>query len=268
MEVTAFYHKSITYRAIKAFKKQVAHWLGVIGFIGYMLLFVLKEIFSFNLKKNTIIEQAARFGVDSLPITLSIVGMTAAIISLQVATEMVKQGAGSYVGALVTVVMVREIGPIMAGFAVISMVGSSMAAEIGTMQVTEQIDAMKVLKVDPIRYLIAPRVLAGFIIMPFVVIFASLIGIIGGGISANITSDISALNYVSSVKSGLWEKDLWVCILKSAIFGGIIAHISSTIGYMTKGGAKDVGESTTRAVVWSFIAIVIIDYIIALMFFS
>jgi phospholipid/cholesterol/gamma-HCH transport system permease protein len=259
---------TITYKFVYQFYLETLEWLDTIGYIGINLYYCIKLIVNRKIDIKATIKQASRFGVDSLPLSLSIVGIAGMIISLQVAQEMVKQGAGDYVGTLVAMAMIREIGPIMASFAVISMVGSSMAAEVASMKVTEQIDAMKSLKVDPIEYLIVPRPLAGFIIMPFFVILANTVGFLGGMISSHLISGLSILSYTESVWRGLNETDIFVSILKGCIFGGIISLMSTSIGYKTEGGAKDVGIATTKAVVWSFTSIVILDYIISLMFFK
>ena len=189
---------------------------------------VLKFIFKRDFNMPALLEQCSRFGVSSLPITLSIVGMTAIIVSMQVAGEMVKQGAGNYVGMLVAILIIREAGIIMSGFAIISMIGSSIASEIATMRVTEQIDAIQVLKVNPIRYLFVPRVLSGTLMMPPVLVIASLVGIIGGGVAAHLASGLSYRAYFESVWTGLFMKDINVAILKSIVFTAPIAAASST----------------------------------------
>jgi len=262
------FEETLTYKFLNYTLKQTSDWFETVGEIGINFIHAIKFIFTGNINVKATIEQSSRFGVDSLPITLLMVGVSGMIIALQLAYEMVKQGAGNYVGALLTLIIIREIGPIMGSFAVISMVGSSMAAEIGTMKVTEQVDAIKVLGVNPVCYLIVPRILAGFLIMPFVIILANTVGIIGGFIASNLVAGVSALNYIDSVWRGLAQKDIFVSILKAGIFGGIIALISSSIGYKTEGGAKDVGASTTKAVVWSFVAVVFADYIISMIFFN
>ena len=210
-----------------------------------------------------IMAQSARFGISSLPITLSIVGMTTIIVAMQVAGEMVKQGAGNYVGMLVAILTVREESVIMAGFAIISMIGSSLASEIATMKVTEQVDAIKVLKVNPVHYLFTPRIIAGFIMMPLVVLVASFFGILCGALASNIVSGLSYKAYFDSVWFGLNMHDLNVCIAKAFAFGFTISLISCSCGIMAKDGAKGVGIATTKAVVWSFVAIVILDMIFA-----
>ena len=193
--------------------------------------------------------------------------MTSIIVAMQVAEEMVKHGGGNFVGMLMAILTVREEGVIMSGFAIISMIGSSLASEIATMRVTEQIDAIKVLKVNPTHYLFTPRVIAGTIMMPFVVILASTCGILGGGVAAHITSELPYKAYFDSVWFGLSLKDLNVCILKSLSFGFAITLISCACGMSAKDGAKGVGIATTKAVVWSFVTIVFLDLIFAAAFF-
>lgn len=155
----------------------------------------------------------------------------------------------------------------MSGFAIISMIGSSFASELASMAVGEQINAMRVLKVNPIEYLVVPRFLAGVIMMPFVFILSSFVGIVCAGIVSHITAGLSILNYVSSLWQGLYIRDIFIAMLKAAFFGGTISLISCSCGYSTRGGAKEVGIATTRAVVWSFLAIAIWDYIFAAAFY-
>lgn len=238
-----------------------------LGNIALLGLEFFKGLKTFPTTYKSIMEQASRFGVSSLPITLSIVGMTSVIIAMQIAGEMVKQGAGNYVGMLVSILMVREEGVIMAGFAIISMIGSSLASEIATMKVTEQIDAIRVLRVNPVYYLFTPRVIAGTLMMPVVVIVSSLFGILGGAVASNLASELTYKAYFDSVWFGLNMHDLNVCILKSLAFGFVITLISCSCGMEARDGAKGVGIATTKAVVWSFVAIVILDLIFAAMFF-
>ena len=230
-----------------------------LGNIALLGLEFFKGLKTFPTTYKSIMEQASRFGVSSLPITLSIVGMTSVIIAMQIAGEMVKQGAGNYVGMLVSILMVREEGVIMAGFAIISMIGSSLASEIATMKVTEQIDAIRVLRVNPVYYLFTPRVIAGTLMMPVVVIVSSLFGILGGAVASNLASGLTYKAYFDSVWFGLNMHDLNVCILKSLAFGFVITLISCSCGMEARDGAKGVGIATTKAVVWSFVAIVILD---------
>jgi len=257
---------TITFKIIKSLFDEAKEWLEILGNMGMNFFLTLQCLFSGQIKKKQFFEHASRFGVDSLPISLLTVGLTGMIISLQIAKEMVKQGAGDYVGMLVALSIVRELGPIIGGFAVISLVGSSMSAEIATMKVTEQVDAIKVSGVNPINYLISPRVVAGVFIMPFVVMLANVVGIIGGLIMSKTVTELNADAYINSVWSGLAVKDLLVSMFKGCVFGGIISLSCASIGYRTEGGAIDVGKATTSAVVWSFILILIADYFISYLF--
>ena len=266
--VKLYFKQTATYQLSRLLMRQLVDFFETWGNIGKRFVQVCKYIFTMQFNKKEIIEQASRFSVDSLPITLSIVSMTSIIISMQVAPEMVKQGGKSYIGMLVAMVMIREIGAIMAGFAIISMIGSAMASEIATMKVTDQIDALRVLKVDPFKYLFVPRVIAGAIMMPLIVTISSLVGIITGGMAASFASpELSGLGFVSSVWYGLAMKDIGVCLLKASTFGIAIALVSSSCGYDASGGAKGVGIATTKAVVWSFVTIAIIDYLFAVFFY-
>ena len=262
-----YYKSTYTYKFYRLVREQVVSFISTLGEIVTFGLEFVKGLKNYNTSFKEIIEQCSRFGVSSLPITLSIVGMTTIIIAMQVAGEMVKQGGGNFVGMLIALLTVREEGAIMSGFAIISMIGSSLASEIATMKVTEQIDAIKVLKVNPVHYLFTPRIIAGTVMMPFVVIIASVVGILGGALASNITSELSYKAYFDSVWFGLYMKDVNVCLLKSMTFGFAITLISCSCGMAAKDGAKGVGMATTKAVVWSFVAIVILDFIFAAAFF-
>lgn len=266
-KVKIYYKATFTYKILRMITAEIESFISTLGNIALLGLELLKGLKNFPTTFKAIMEQSSRFGISSLPITLSIVGMTSIIIAMQVAGEMVKQGAGNYVGMLVAILMVREEGVIMAGFAIISMIGSSIASEIATMKVTEQIDAIRVLKVNPVHYLFTPRIIAGTLMMPLVVVVASLFGIITGAVASNITSGLTYKAYFDSVWFGLSMKDLNVCLLKSLAFGFVITLISCSCGMEAKDGAKGVGLATTKAVVWSFVAIVILDFVFAAMFF-
>lgn len=260
--------ETFTYKIARVLAGESIPALSLLGEIGTNFVKSIKHIIKGDIHWRNTIEQMSVVGCDSLYITLSLSTIAGMIISLQVAYEMAQQGAGAYVGMLVALTIVRELGPVMAAFSVTSLVGSAMAAEIATMKVTEQIDAMKVLGVNPIVYIIVPRVIAGFLMVPLLVIFANILAILGGMLVSNITADINMLNYLDSVWQGLKAKDVMVSLLKGAVFGVLITIICSSVGYATKGGAREVGIATTTGVVWSFLAMVIFDYLISLIFFT
>ena len=258
-----YYKATYTYKILRILWSTAESLISTLGIIVMHGIEFLKGLKTKPTTFKELMYQCYRFGVTSLPITLSIVGMTSIIVAMQVAGEMVKQGAGNYVGMMVAILMVREEAAIMAGFAIISMIGSSMASELATMKVTEQIDAITVLKVNPIHYLFTPRILAGTMMMPVVVIIASLVGIAGGAVASNLVSGLTFKAYFDSVWFGLHIHDLKVCIMKSFAFGFVITLISCSWGMQARDGAKGVGRATTKAVVWSFVAIVIVDLIFA-----
>src|SRR5574344_466059 len=251
-QLSLYYKQSATHQLFVMFHRQIDDFFTTLGEISLKGILTLKYILTFQFDKKALFEQAERFGISSLPITFAIVGMSAVIVAMQVTGEMIKQGGGKFVGTRVAVLVVREDAVIMAGFAIISMIGSSLAAELATMRVTDQIDAMKTLKVNPIKYLFVPRVLAG---------------ILGGAIAAHYAGSINYKAFFESVWYGLKIHDMNVCIAKAFVFGATIALISCTCGYKAKGGAKGVGIATTKAVVWSFVAIVFWDLIFAMAFF-
>jgi len=259
--------KTLTYQVFLLLWEQCREFLITLGNIGVVAMNVIKKTLALRINMSETLEQAKRIAYDSLPISLAIVGMTSAIIAMQLAPELAKQGGADYTGSLSALVMVRELAVVMSGFAIISMMGSSFASEIASMSVTEQISAMKVLKVDPVEYLIVPRFLAGFFFMPIVFILSATFGLICAGYVSNWTADLSLLNYFTSVWHGLFIRDIFIAILKSAVFGGTIAIISCACGFFTRGGAKEVGLATTKAVVWSFLAIAVWDFIFASLFY-
>lgn len=260
-------NKTLTWQGFLLLWSQIREFLSTLGNIGCDFSSVLVHILKLKINFREVIEQSKRFAFDSLPISLTIVGMTASIIAMQLAPELAKQGGADYTGMLSALVMVRELAVVMSGFAIISMVGSSFASEIASMSVTEQINAMRVLKVDPVAYLIVPRFLAGVIFMPVVFILSAFFGLVCAGLVSHTCADLSLLNYVTSMWHGLYVRDIFIAMLKSSFFGGTIALISCSCGYATRGGAKEVGLATTKAVVWSFLAIAMWDFIFAAVFY-
>ncbi len=260
-------NKTLTYQGLLLLWKEIKDFLITLGDIGVNFSRVAKYIINLRINISETIEQSKRFAFDSLPISLTIVGMTSVIIAMQLAPELARQGGASYTGMLSALVMVRELAVVMSGFAIISMVGSSFASEVASMSVTEQLNAMRVLHVDPIEYLIVPRFCAGVLFMPVVFIISAVFGLACAGLVSNWTADLSLLNYVTSLWHGLYVRDIFIAILKSSFFGGTIALISCSCGYTARGGAKEVGLATTKAVVWSFLAIAMWDFIFASVFY-
>lgn len=219
----------------------------------------------FNLKD--ILRQMEEVGIKSMPVVLITGAFTGAVLALQSYTGFQRFNAETFVGTVVALSITRELGPVLTGLMVSGRVGSSMAAELGTMQVTEQIDALYTLAVNPIKYLIVPRLLAALIMMPVLVIFADLIGIAGGYfVSVKILSS-NPYTYMERTWNYLELNDIFSGLFKACVFGVIIATISCYQGFFTRGGAEGVGRATTKAVVLSCLLILIFNYIITALLF-
>ena len=214
-----------------------------------------------------VITQAASISYDSLVISLVIAFVSAAVIAIQVSKQFLMSGAEAYVGGSIAVVMIREIAPGFVALAIGARAGTAISAEIANMQVTSQVDAIKTLKVDPVGYYFAPRILAAAITVPMVVLIAEVVGITGGLLVSNATIHLHPSRYITSVWLWLSTRDIYISLLKGLIFGTLIALVCATQGYNTKGGAKDVGESTTKAAVLSTVYMLIADFLINLVFY-
>ena len=216
---------SFTYKLLISFWYQLEEFFITLGSIGKDFSSVLQYLLIFKIKISEVIIQAKRFAYDSLPISLTIVGMVSAIIAMQLAPELAKQGGADYTGMLSGLVMIRELAVVMSGFAIISMVGSSFASELASMSVTEQINAMKVLHVDPVEYLIVPRFIAGFLFMPIVFIVSAFFGLICAGLISNFCADLYCFfNFKSkSIFIGnAFEMILFFLIIFSSFFSSTI----------------------------------------------
>ena len=219
----------------------------------------------FNLKN--IIKQMEEVGINSIPVVLITGAFTGAVLALQSYTGFKRFNAEAFVGTVVALSMTRELGPVLTGLMVSGRVGSAMAAELGTMQVTEQIDALYTLAVNPIKYLIVPRLLAALIMMPVLVIFADIIGIAGGYLVSVRILGSNPHIYMERTWDYLEFNDIYSGLLKACVFGIIIAIISCYQGFYTQGGAEGVGRATTKAVVLSCLLILIFNYIITALLF-
>lgn len=242
----------------------------MINFIGQCiqnLIIALKYTFEGRVKFSSIISNAASIGYDSLPIALAIVFIAAVVISLQISKQFLMSGGESYVGGFMAIALIRELAPGFAALAISARAGTAVSAEIANMKVTSQVDAMKTLKVNPIGYYFAPRIIAAAFTIPSIVILAELFGIIGGMAVSYLTIGLHPARYMNSVWLWINMKDIYVSILKGFIFGIIITTVCATQGYNTEGGAKNVGISTTEAAIKATVILLSADLIIALLFY-
>ena len=234
-----------------------------------MLLFIktLTLIFRPPFDLRNLLKQIEEVGIKSIPVVLITGAFTGMVLALQSYTGFKRFNAEAFVGTVVALSMTRELGPVLSGLMVSGRVGSAMAAELGTMQVTEQIDALYTLATNPIKYLIVPRFLASLIIMPILTIFADVVGILGGYlVSVNLLGSNPTV-YLRRTYDYLDLEDVYIGLLKACVFGMIIAIIGCYQGFNTQGGAEGVGKATTRAVVMSSLLILVANYFITALFF-
>ncbi|MFB3886331.1 MAG: MlaE family ABC transporter permease [Thermodesulfobacteriota bacterium] len=227
----------------------------------------LAWIFRPPLQVREILKQMEEVGVRSFPVVIITAGFTGMVLALQTFTGFKRFNAESMVGTIVAISMTRELGPVLTGLMVSGRVGSAMAAELGTMRVTEQIDAISTLATNPVKYLIVPRFLAATIMLPILVIFSDVIGILGGYLVGVRLLGANPTLYVRRTWDYLELNDLYSGLLKAVFFGMIIATISCYQGFATEGGAEGVGRATTKAVVISSLTILISNYIITALLF-
>ena len=213
------------------------------------------------------IRQMARLGADSLPIVLMTIMFTGMVLAVQTSKEFVRFGAASSVGGVVAIAMGRELAPVLTGVVVAGRVGAAIAAEIGTMKVTEQIDALRVMATNPTTYLVVPRFLAAASKPCQMVGTPKAIGSLGGWIVATSYAGISSFTYTNSIKVFMEPFDMISGMIKAAVFGAIIAIVGCHKGLHTRQGAEGVGISTTAAVVLSIILIFISNYFLSIILF-
>jgi phospholipid/cholesterol/gamma-HCH transport system permease protein len=239
--------------------------------IGRLVLFAVKAIAHAVLPPYypaRLAEQLFVIGWFSLPV----VGLTALFTGAALAQQIFIGGsrfnASATVPAVTVIAIVRELGPVLGGLMVAGRVSSAMAAELGTMRVTEQIDALTTLRTDPFRYLIGPRVLAATLVMPFLVLVSNVIGVLGGFALATTRLGFNAANYIDRTVSFLKTDDVVSSLVKAAVFGFIIALMGCYHGFHSNGGAAGVGRATTNAVVSAFILILMSNLIITVIVFG
>jgi len=205
-------------------------------------------------------------GVQSLGIVCLVVFFVGLVIAMQTSYEMLKMGTEMYVGRVVGLTMLRELGPLIATIVLGGRCGAAIAAEIGTMKVNEEVEALRIMGIDPIRFLIAPRVLAFTAMAPVLAVIADYVGILGGFLLAVTNLNLTPWQYISTMMDGLVVKDFISGIVKSGVFGLLVGSIACYFGYQTEGGAEAVGRSTTFSVVTSIVMIIVADAVMTAIF--
>jgi len=219
------------------------------------------------LRLRAILKQMEFVGVNSLFVTILTGAFTGGVFTLQSYYGFSMFGADSLVGPTVALAMTRELGPVLTALMVTGRAGSAMAAELGTMRVTEQIDALYVMAANPVKYLVVPRILAGILMLPLLTAIADFVGVVGGYIVGVKLLNIHGGLFIGKIVEYVELSDIFNGLIKSAVFGGILSLIGCYKGFYAKGGAEGVGRATTEAVVMASVLILVSDYIMTAMLF-
>ncbi|HLB35448.1 MAG TPA: ABC transporter permease [Gemmatimonadales bacterium] len=238
---------------------RVAGWLAAFGRMGFFVSSVARSLRDVATWGGLTASQMRRIGVESVPIALFIAVFTGIVLALQASYTFTGAVPLYFVGTLVGKTIMLELGPVLTGLALAGRVGANVAAELGTMRVTEQVDALETLAYDPISYLVVPRVLAATLMFPFVVSLAMAMGVFSGWLTAVNLLDLSTVEFVRGLKLFFRGKDVWFGLVKSASFGLTISLVGCVMGLSADRGAEAVGRATTRAVVVSVMLILVLD---------
>ena len=228
----------------------------------------VRAIFSRPFYFHDVVEQFDQIGIGSLTVVLLTGFFTGAVLALQSGITLDQFGARPFVGRLVSASMIKELGPVLTGLMLAGRIGSGIAAELGSMVVTDQINALRALGTDPVRKLVVPRVLAGFFMAPVLTVIADTVGIFGGWIIAVYQLRVASGLYWTSITEALYLQDVWMGIIKPFFLGYVIVTIGCHVGLRTKGGTQGVGRATTNAVVAASVAVIAVDFFVTRLLFT
>lgn len=237
------------------------------GQISNLFWGIIKSFRQIPKSKSLILFQMEHIGVNSLPLVLIIAIFTGAVAAWQAAYQLKGIAPLSFLGGATTRAIITELGPVLTGIVIAGRVGASIAAELGTMKVTEQIDALETMAISPVRYLAMPRFLASVLMMPVLVVFANTIAVLGAYIVSNYFLGVSFAVFFNSVNRFFNFSDLISGLIKTVFFGGVTSMLGCHIGFKTTGGAEGVGLATIRSFVISAALILILDYVLWMLIF-
>lgn len=245
--------------------KKILNFIAEFGQIVNLLFSVISYLPRIYKDRRLVLDQMALVGSDSLPLVILIGVFTGAIAALEATMLFSKfnllEMTKPYLGAAIGTAVFTELTPVLIALVIAGRVGGAMAAQIGTMNVSEQIDALEIMAIDKVRYLAMPRVVASFLMLPVLAVFSNIVALIGGYILVVIRYDFTLFDYFDSIQNYFSTSEIVVSLTKSCIFGGVTALIGCHIGFKTIGGAEGVGNSTVRAFTISAASILIIDAI-------
>lgn len=238
-----------------------------IGSLALILTRVLTALFAGRLRLIPFLQECEIFGNRSFWTVALISFFFGMVVAMESATPLKLTGGEFYVSTIVTLSAIRELGPVLVAFLLCGRVGSAIAAEIGTMKITEQIDALNTLAVDPVEYLVLPKFVAGIVMLPVLTIMADALQILGGFVIGTTTLNLNSGLFFFQAFRFVVFKDIAIGLLKAFIFGMIIVVVSSREGFFTEGGAKGVGRATTMAVVISLFMVIVADLLVTSLFY-
>lgn len=239
---------------------------GFLTQVGSVLIFfgqTLRWTFSRPFYAKSVLKQMEQIGFNSVPVVVTTALSTGMVLALQSYTGFKRFGAETLIGAVVALSMTRELGPVLTGLMVAGRAGAAMAAELGTMKVTEQIDALETLATNPMKYLVVPRFIASTLMMFFLTILGMMIGITGGYFVGVKLLGSNPVTYINNSIKNTDVTDIWYGLIKALVFGAVVGLIGCYKGFHTEGGAEGVGKATTGAVVVSCMLILILDYFLS-----
>lgn len=239
-----------------------------LGNLGLFVYDALLTLVTTKPKVEKIFYQMQYIGAGSLSIVFLVGMAVGAVLALQSYIGLERFGSTQFIGPIVFLSMTREFGPVFTAIMVIGRAGSAMTAELGSMRISEQIDALQTLCIDPMQYLVVPRIVASTIILPFLSMFCSYFGIMAGYVTSVHLLNINAETYMEAIRANVELSDIVNGLVKAVIFGFLLAVIATYKGYITRGGAKGLGIATTQSVVYANITIVVADYILTSLMFS
>jgi phospholipid/cholesterol/gamma-HCH transport system permease protein len=251
-----------TWKTINVVGEGIAEYVNEMGRMLLLLVDTIRWSFYPPFRLDLLYQQMERVGVRSVLVVVLTGAFSGMVLALQSFHATRSFGAETMVGVAVALSMTRELGPVLTSFMVTGRAGSAMAAEIGTMKVTEQVDALAAMAVNPIKYLIVPRVWASIFVVPMLTVIADFVGIVGGYFIGVIILRINAGAYVANMEKYVELDDIYHGIIKAAVFGLILSIVGCYKGYTTTGGAEGVGKATTQSVVLSAVTILIANYLL------
>jgi phospholipid/cholesterol/gamma-HCH transport system permease protein len=247
--------------------KETLKFVREIGQVSVLFWEIIKSFKTIPRSRDIILYQMEHIGVNSLPLVTIIAVFTGAVSAWQAAYQLKGIAPLSFLGGSTSRAIITELGPVLTGIVIAGRVGASIAAELGTMKVTEQIDALEAMAINPVRYLAMPRFLAAVIMLPLLVVYADTIAVFGAYIVSNYFLGVSFAVFFLSVKRLFLFSDLIAGLVKTVFFGGVTALLGCHIGFKTEGGAEGVGMSTIRSFVLSSASILILDYFLWMLIF-